>query len=74
MADDSRLLIVEQILGEPPSVEAGMMDVVMATIGGKERTRDMFGTLATAAGLKVNEIYPAEGSDVGFIECVKIRV
>ncbi|POR37888.1 Demethylsterigmatocystin 6-O-methyltransferase, partial [Tolypocladium paradoxum] len=37
MADDSRLLIVEQVMGNPPSPFAAANDVYISTIGGKER-------------------------------------
>ncbi len=49
MAQDSRLLIVEQILSDPPSALGAAADMFMATIGGKERTLQNFHEIANAA-------------------------
>ena len=71
MAADSRLLIVEQIIGNPPSPFGIASDVFILTIGGKERSAEDFQALASQAGLKVNEIFYTPGSDVGVVEIVK---
>lgn len=71
MTHDSRLLIVEQVVGNPPSQMAAHFDFVMLTIGGKERTRKDFERLAGEAGLKVLEVHERMGAPVAVVECVK---
>lgn len=71
MAPDSRLLIVEQVLGNPPSPFAAANDVWMATIGGKERPLESFDAIASRAGLKIAKVHPTPGSEVAVIECKK---
>lgn len=71
MVEDSRVLIVEQVLSDPPLPMAAATDIYMATIGGKERTLQGFGEIATRAGLAIVKVHPAPGSDVAVIECRK---
>lgn len=71
MALDSRLLIVEELLSNPPSAFGSATDIIMATIGGKERTLEDFRAVAARAGLRVVEAHRAEGSTVAAIECVR---
>lgn len=66
MAPDSKILIGDNVL--PESGVVGMsafMDLAMMCLGGKERTRADFEAVCDAAGLKVDEVYPAKG-DIGF--------
>lgn len=72
MAPDSRLLIVEEILGNPPTAFGSAQDVIMATLGGKERTIDDWRALTGRAGLSLKETYHTEGSGVSVIECVRM--
>ena len=71
MADDSRVLIVEQALTNPPTARAATADVLMSTLGGKERTVEMFQVLAMQAGLTIVQVYPSPDSDYVVIECMK---
>ncbi|CAM1502734.1 Fc.00g075100.m01.CDS01 [Cosmosporella sp. VM-42] len=71
MAPDSRLLIVEQVVGSPPSQMAAHFDFVMLVIGGKERTRKDFERLAKEAGLRVLKVHERIGAPVAVVECVK---
>lgn len=73
MREDSRLLIVDEVKGNPPSVEAAAMDILMLGVGGKERTQEEWERLTEKAGLQINSIGPALGSwgQVAAIECVK---
>lgn len=71
MASDSRLLILEQVLTNPPSAMAAATDILMASIGGKERTVEGFRDIAGKAGLAIREVYLSEGTDVSVVECVK---
>lgn len=71
MANDSKLLIVEQILDNPPDPFAAATDVFVSTIGGKERAMDDFEHVTSRAGLRIVKVYRSPGSDVGIIECEK---
>ncbi|KAJ6444813.1 3,2-trans-enoyl-CoA isomerase [Purpureocillium lavendulum] len=73
MAEDSRVLIVEQVLGNPPLPMAAASDIYMATIGGKERTLACFAAIASQAGLTIVKAHPAPGSDVAVIECRRTK-
>ena len=71
MATDSRLLIVEQVLSNPPSAFAAAVDISMLAIGGKERTIDGFKDITGRAGLKILQVYRNQGTDATLIECAK---
>lgn len=71
MAADSRLLIVEQVLHDPPSAMGVAADIMMAMIGGKERTLDGFKAIASRAGLDIAEVHRSPGSDWAVVECQK---
>ncbi|KAF7556981.1 hypothetical protein G7Z17_g1040 [Cylindrodendrum hubeiense] len=72
MSTDSRVLIVEEVLHNPPSPMASATDIFMATLGGKERTLDNFVTIASEAGLRIVETHRCKGSGIAVIECVKV--
>lgn len=72
MAEDSRLLIVEQILPSQPSAGASATDIFMMTLGGKERTLEGFRSITSDAGLEIVKVHGPEGSDLALIECKKI--
>jgi hypothetical protein len=72
MAHDIKVLIVEQILTNPPSPLVAYTDFVMLNIAGKERTLKMFGEIATGAGLKVSNLYMSKSTPVGVVELSKI--
>ncbi|KAH6632016.1 O-methyltransferase-domain-containing protein [Chaetomium tenue] len=68
MVADSRLLIVETLLGDQPSAFQAAMDLSMLTISGKERTRADFEDITGKAALKITKISQLpNGSAV--IEC-----
>ncbi|KAF5520983.1 Methyltransferase fsa4 [Colletotrichum aenigma] len=52
MAGDSRLLIAEQVLNDPPSAPAASLDLLMLTVGGKERTEEMWRDVGNARDWK----------------------
>lgn len=72
MAEDSRLLIVEEVLTNPPSPMAAAGDIIMTTLGGKERSLEGFTAITSAAGLKIAKVHPSPGSNVAVIECQKL--
>ncbi|KAK0737844.1 O-methyltransferase-domain-containing protein [Schizothecium vesticola] len=71
MATDSKLLIVEQVLPNPPSAFAAATDIAMLVIGGKERTIDGFTDITARAGLRILQVYRNQGTDAVLIECAK---
>ena len=73
MAQRSRLLIIEHIVGPPNSSPRGMfMDINMLVItGGRERTRDEFASLLAEAGL-VTLSTASNQTDLSVIEAVRI--
>lgn len=72
MTPDSRLLIVEEILSNPPTAFGSAQDVLMATLGGKERTMEDWRALTGRAGLSLTATHRTEGSGVAVIECMKM--
>jgi O-methyltransferase len=71
MAEDSRLLVVELVLANPPNELGAAVDIYMMMISGVERTAEGFKAIIEAAGLKMLKVWEADGSDYGVIECVK---
>ena len=71
MASDSRLLIVEQVMNNPPSPMSAAADLIMATIGGKERTLDNFERIVAEAGLQIQGVFGNPGTDASLVECRK---
>ena len=71
MSSDSKLLIGETVITNPPTRASAMMDILLATIGGKERTLDAFSALAARAGLKITDVFKAPQGDFSIMECVK---
>lgn len=73
MHNDSRLLIVEEIKGNPPSARTAAMDIIMAGVGGKERTQDEWGCITAKAGLKISSVVGGVGSsgELAVIKCVR---
>ncbi|SPO02082.1 uncharacterized protein DNG_04755 [Cephalotrichum gorgonifer] len=68
MAVDSRLLIVETLLGNPPSSFQVAMDLMMLAISGKERTLENFQDILGAAALKITKVSQIPGGSA-VIEC-----
>ncbi|KAJ3529362.1 hypothetical protein NM208_g9793 [Fusarium decemcellulare] len=73
MAEDSRLLIVDQVVGNPPSQMAAHFDFVMMTIGGKERTAKDFERLTKEAGLRILTVHEKAGAPLAVVECMKVE-
>jgi hypothetical protein len=71
MALDSRVLITEQIMPNPPTALNAWTDLCVMNLGGKERTEKMFDQLTKAAGLKIVKVHKSLAIDVAVIECVK---
>ncbi|KAK2020473.1 S-adenosyl-L-methionine-dependent methyltransferase [Colletotrichum zoysiae] len=71
MSLDSKLLIAEQVISNPPSAHAAALDLLMLNVGGKERTRDAWARVISAAGLAIINIWSSAGGPHAVIECVK---
>jgi hypothetical protein len=71
MAPDSKVLITDQLVANPPSPLVAQTDLCMLNIAGKERSKKNFHDLAGASGLKVLEFYKAKQTEVCVVECVK---
>lgn len=69
MAADSRVLIKEQLLDDPPAPQSAASDINMLAIGGKERNLAGFENIASRAGLKIKEVV-REGT-FAILECVR---
>ena len=71
MIPESRVLITEQLMSDPPIDLTAWSDLLMFNIGGKERTVENWRKLTSAAGLQAVKFWTTPGSVVGVIECVK---
>ena len=69
MAPDSRLLIVELIIGDPPSAYQAALDLTMMVISGKERTLATWRDIVSRAGLRITHVDVVEGGS-GVVECM----
>jgi hypothetical protein len=61
MAPESRLLVVEMLLGDGPAAapDAVMTDLIMLAMGsGRERSLDQYRTLLDRAGLRLERVIP----------------
>jgi hypothetical protein len=71
MAEDSRLLIEEDIMSNPPYYMTTMLDLVMMGMGGKKRTLECWKDVISKAGLEISSISRSKGpSNMAVIECV----
>lgn len=71
MTPNSRILITEQVVTNPPSSLTAQTDLVLMNIGGKERTEKDWRTLIATAGLEIVKFWNAEATEVSVIECKK---
>ncbi|KAF5485197.1 Methyltransferase fsa4 [Colletotrichum siamense] len=73
MAADSRLLIQEDVMGNPPHYTSTMLDFMMLTFGGKQRTLECWTDVLGRAGLEIRSVAKGQGPwrHLAVIECVK---
>jgi hypothetical protein len=73
LADDSHLLIQEDVKSMPPDPDNAVLDFLMMTYGGKERTRQCWEDVLTRAGLKLVGISQGSGpwASLSVLDCVK---
>lgn len=73
MADDSKVLIQEDVLDNPPSPMASALDFMMLGFGGKQRTLECWERVLGAAGLQISAVSKGMGpwKTLSVIEAVK---
>lgn len=73
MAEDSRLLIQEDVLDNPPHQWAAYLDFMMLGLGGKQRTLKNWEQLLGSVGLRIASVTRGEGpwKSLSVIEAVK---
>ncbi|KAF9880464.1 O-methyltransferase [Colletotrichum karsti] len=74
MANDSRLLIQEDVMGNPPHYTSTMLDFMMLTFGGKQRSLECWTDVLGRAGLEIRSVSRGQGPwrHLAVIECVKV--
>ncbi|CAK7231322.1 hypothetical protein SEUCBS140593_007886 [Sporothrix eucalyptigena] len=73
MAPDSKLLIVDHVMDNPPSANAASSDLFMACLGGKERTLHNFEEITAEAKLTIVGVHRNVGTDAAIVECIKVQ-
>lgn len=73
MAEDSRLLIQEDVLDNPPHQWAAYLDFMMLGLGGKQRTLQNWEQLLGSVGLRIASVTRGQGpwKSLSVIEAVK---
>ncbi|KAF6830342.1 O-methyltransferase [Colletotrichum plurivorum] len=70
MASDSKLLIVDNVVPNPPAIKECVLDFIMLNLGGKERTAKGWEDLVVRAGLRLAKVHGMD-KELQVIECVK---
>jgi len=73
LAEDSKVLLQEDVMDNPPSHSAAMLDLMMLGFGGKQRTIEMWEAVVGEAGLKIDKVVRGTGpwKSLSVIECTK---
>ena len=73
MAPDSKVLLQEDVMENPPNHMATMLDIMMLGFGGKQRTLQTWEEVIGNAGLKISSISKGKGPwrSLSVIECVR---
>ena len=71
MSGDSKLLIQEDVLDETPDPLASVVDMLMMSFGGKQRTLDCWNQVTSEAGLQISGIFRGTQGSLAVIECTK---
>lgn len=71
MAEDSKILIQEDVADDPPHPAAAWTDFMMMGCGGKQRSLRCWEKVTGNAGLKINGVSTGQGAWLAVIECVK---
>lgn len=72
MGPESRILLYERILPDPPFTHVAGSDLTMMNLASKERTQDDWNELLSSVGLVIVKIWRSnESPDLTVIECTK---
>ncbi|KAK4455216.1 O-methyltransferase [Podospora aff. communis PSN243] len=73
MAEDSKILIQEDVQSVPPSAAEAFLDILMMAYGGKQRSLQCWEKVVQGAGLRISGMFKRPGSTeaLSVIECVK---
>ena len=73
LAEDSRVLIQEDIADNPPHYKTAVVDMIMMNFGGKSRTLECWEWVVGEAGLQISNVSTGQGPwrSLAVIECVK---
>ncbi|OJD29220.1 o-methyltransferase [Diplodia corticola] len=71
MTPHSRIIIMDQVMPNPPTTLPSQTDICMMNLGAKERTIKDWHTLIDLAGLDLVKIWQIPSSEVSVIECKK---
>ncbi len=72
MAEDSRVLISDMLLENPPTLREAITAMSMVNVAGKERTHDEFENTLEGTGLKIIDIHRDPMSSDVILECAKV--
>lgn len=73
MAPGSRVLIADLVIPErlnENSLHAGVMDIFMVAVGGKERTDKMLRKILDRAGLRLQKLWQRQGRSWAVVDAV----
>lgn len=65
---DSKVLVSEALLPEPPGIDIAAADIWMMNFGGKRRTESAYMQIASRAGLRVTGVFRHNASDSAILE------
>ncbi|KAH8886527.1 O-methyltransferase [Thozetella sp. PMI_491] len=71
LAEDSRLLIQEDIKDSTPNQVSAVVDMMMINFGGKQRTLECWEQVMSEAGLRISSISRITGKSIAVLECMK---
>jgi hypothetical protein len=70
----ARIIILDQVVSDPPTPRNAAADMIMLNIGGKERTPAGFENIVRRSGLRVVKFHRLPGVEVGAVECARAEV
>jgi hypothetical protein len=68
----ARILIIEELLMDPPSPKNRIVDLVMLNMGSKLRNRAMYEQVLATAGLQMVKFSIEPGSPMFAMECARV--
>ncbi|KAH8894803.1 S-adenosyl-L-methionine-dependent methyltransferase, partial [Thozetella sp. PMI_491] len=68
---NARVLVMEELLLDPPTPKNRIVDLVMMNLGGKLRNRAMYERTVAASGLRMVNFHTKPGSPMCVVECAR---